>query len=79
MCESHSCACLCREVAIFLACLGSCLKVIESGCSSEWDTRCAIYARVFTWNVPVLLITIGIIFMSAFIVPCVWSASFSGS
>ena len=62
-----------------LACLGSCLKVIESGGSSEWDTSCAISARVLTWSVPVLLITIGIIFMSTFMVPCIWRASFSGS
>ena len=79
MCESHSCACLCNVMAIRLACLGSCLKVIESGGSSEWETSCAISARVLKLNVPVLLITIGIIFMSALIVPCVWSASLCGS
>ena len=70
MCVSHSCACVCRARDMCFVGLGSCLKVIESGGSSLWDTRWAIFARVFTVNVLVLLITIGMIFMSAFRFAC---------
>ncbi len=67
MCESHSWACTCRVIAIFCAGLGSCLYVSASGGSSSKDTSCAISARVFTLNVPVLLMTMGMILISAFI------------
>ena len=79
MCESHSCACMCRVVALCCAGLGSCLYVIASGGSSSKVTSCAISARVLTLNVPVLLMTIGKILMSACNVPYVCRACFSGS
>ncbi len=69
MCESHSWACACRVITTFCACLGSCLYVSASGGSSSKDTSCAISASVFTLNVHVLLMTIGMILISAFIVP----------
>ncbi len=69
MCESPSCACTCRVMAICCAGLVSCLYVSVSSGSSSKDTSCAISARVFTLNVPVLLVTIGMILMSALIVP----------
>ena len=51
-----------------------------SGGSSLKDTSWAISVRVFTFNfIPVLLMTMGIILMSAFSVPWVWRAYLSGS
>ncbi len=79
MCESHSWACTCRVVAICCAGLGSCLYAIASGGSSSKDTSCTISTRVFTFYVPVLLMTIGIILMSACIVPWVWRACLRSS
>ncbi len=79
MCESHSCACMCRVIAICCAGLGSCLYVIESGSSSLKVTSCAISARVLTLNVPVLMMTIGIILMYACNVPYFCRVCFSGS
>ncbi len=77
--DSHSWACTCRVMAICCAGLGSCLYVSASGGSSSNDTSCAISARVLTLNVPVLLITMGIIFISALSVPWVFKACFNGS
>ena len=71
MCDSHSCACMCRAIAMCCAGLGSCLYVSASGGSSSKETSCAISARVFTLDVPVLLMTIGMTLISAFIVPWV--------
>ena len=65
MCDSHSCACMCNAMAMCWAGLGSCLYVSASGGSSAKETSCAISARVLTLKVPVLLMTIGIILMSA--------------
>ncbi len=79
MCESHSCACRCRVIAICCTGLGRCLYVSACGGSSSKDTSCAISARVFKLNVLVLLMTIRIILMSACIVPWVWRAFFNGS
>ena len=79
MCESHSCACMCRVMAICCARLGKCLYVSASGGSSSKETSCAISARVLTLKVLVLLMTIGIILMSAWSVPWVCRACFSGS
>ncbi len=79
MCDSYSCACMCRAIAMCCAGLGSCLYVSASGGSSSKETSCAISARVLTWNVPVLLMTIGIILMSAWSVPWVCRACFRGS
>ena len=79
MCDSHSCACMCRVMAICCAVLGNCLYVSASGGSSSKETSCAISARVLTLKVPVLLMTIGIILMSAFSAPYVCRACFSGS
>ncbi len=42
---------------------------VSSG-SSVKETSWAIYVRVLTWNVHVLLMTIGMILISAFSVPC---------
>ena len=48
---------------------GSCLKVSSSGGSSANETSWEISARVFTWKVPVRLMTMGMILTSAFRVP----------
>ncbi len=79
MCESHSCACMCRVMAICCAGLGNRLYVSAYGGFSLKETSCAISARVLTLKVPVLLMTIGIILMSAWSVPWVCRACFSGS
>ena len=79
MCDSHSCACMCRVIAMCCAGLGSCLYVSVSGGSSSKETSCAISARVLELKVHVLLMTIGIIFMSACSVPWVCRAYFKGS
>ena len=79
MWDSHSCACTCRVMAICCAGLGSCLYVSASGGSSSSDMSCAISASVLTLNVPVLLITMGMILISALRVLCVCRACFSGS
>ena len=79
MWESHSWACTCRVIAICCAGLGSCLYVNTSGGSSSKDTSCAISARVLTLKVPIPLMTISIILMSAFSVPWFCRACFSGS
>ena len=48
------------------------------GGSSLKDTSWAISARVLTLNIPVMLMTMGIIFMSAFSVPWVLRVSLRG-
>jgi len=78
MCESHSCAWTWRVMAIFAG-LGSCLHVRVSVGSSFEDTSWAISARVLTFNVPVLLMTMGMILTFAFSMPWVWRAYLSGS
>ena len=57
----------------------SCLKVSSSGGSSANETSWEISARDFTWKVPVQLMTMGMILTSAFRVPWVCSAYWSGS
>ena len=79
MWDSHSWACTCRVMAIFFAGLGSCFYVSASGGSSLNDMSCAISARVFTLNVPVLLMTTGTILISTLSVPWVCRACFNGS
>ncbi len=79
MWESHSCACTCRVIAICCAGLGGCLYVIAYGGSSSKDTSWAISARVLTLKVPALLMTIGILWMSACSVPYDCRAYLSGS
>ncbi len=79
MCDSHSCACMCRAIAICCADLGSCLYVSVFGGSSSKETSCAISARVLTLKAPVLLMTIGIILMYACSVPWVCRAYFKDS
>ncbi len=66
---NHSWACTCRAIAIRLAVFGSCLKVSSSGGSSLKETSWAISAKVLTWKMPVRLMTMGVIFTSAFRVP----------
>ena len=56
-------------IVILLAVMGSCLNVSSSGFSSLKETSWAISAKVFTWKLPVRLMTMGIIFASAFRVP----------
>ena len=65
MYESHSCAWMCSVIAIFCAGFGSCLYVRASGGSSLNEARCSISASVRTLKVPVLLMTIGMIMISA--------------
>ncbi len=79
MCESHSCACVCRDMAMCLTGLSICLHVMTSSGSSLYETSCAISASVLMLNVPVRLITIRMILMSAFISPWVCRANFRGS
>ena len=79
MYESHSCAWVCSAIAIFCAGFGSCLYVRVSGGSSANETSCAISARVRMLKVPVLLMTIGMIWISALSVPCVCRACLRGS
>jgi hypothetical protein len=59
--------------------MGSYLKAGTSGGSSLMNTSCTISARVLTLNVPDRMMTIGMIFTSAFRVPWVWMASMRGS
>ena len=66
MWESHSCACTWSAIVIRLAVGGSCLKVSVSGGSSANETSWETSASVFTWKVPVRLITMGMILMSTF-------------
>ncbi len=79
MYESHSCACMCSAIAIFYDGFGSCLYVRASGGSSLNETSCVISASVRTLKVPVMLITIGMIMISALSVPCICSYCLSGS
>ena len=67
--DSDSCACTWSAILIILAVGGSCLKVSSSGGSSANETSWAISAKVFTWKVPVRLMTMGMILTSAFRVP----------
>ncbi len=57
---SHSCACMCCDMAIVCACGGRDLYVRLSGGFSLNDTSWAISAIVRVWKLHVLLITIGI-------------------
>ena len=54
---------------ILLAMGGRCLKVISSRGSSVNEISWEISARVLTWKVTVRMMTMGMIFMSAFRVP----------
>ena len=58
---------------------GSCLKVKSSGGSSVNGASWDISAMVLTWKVPARLMTMGMIFTSAFRVPQACSACRSGS
>ncbi len=64
--DSHYCACTCSAIAILLDVKGSCLKVSSSGGYSLEETSWAISAKVLTWKEPVRLMTMGMIFTSAF-------------
>ena len=77
--DNHSCACTWSAMMILLAVGGSCLKVSSSGGSSANETSWEISARVLTWKVPVRLMTMGMILMSALKVPWVCRAWRSGS
>ena len=67
-------------MVIDCACGGSDLYVRLSGGFSWNDTSWAISARVFVWKLPVLLITIGIIWTcSVFLLLCLMMACLSGS
>ncbi len=79
MCDNHSCACTCSAIVILLAVGDSCLNMSSSGGSSANEMSCAISASVLTWKVPVRLMTMGMILMSAFNVPWVCRAWRSGS
>ena len=76
---SHSCAWMCSAIAILCAGLGSCLYVRVSGGFSLNETSCAISASVRTLKLPIRLITIGMITISALSVPCICSACLRGS
>ena len=79
MYESHYCAWVCSAMAIFCASFVICLYVRVSGGSSLNETSCTISASVRTLKVPVLLMTIGMIIISALSVPCICSACLGGS
>ena len=78
---SHSCACMCSAMAMSRAGGGSCLYVRVSGGSSWKEISCAIAASVLVWKDPVLLMTMGMISMSAFHSPvaCMYIACLRGS
>ncbi len=67
--DSHSCACTCSAIAIFLGVMGSCLKVSSRGGSSLKEISWEISANILTWKEPVRLMTMRIIFTSAFRAP----------
>ncbi len=69
MWESHSCACTCSAIVILLAVVVSCLQVSVSGVSSANETSWEMSASVLTWKLPVRLMTLGMILMSAIRVP----------
>ena len=79
MYESHSCAWMCCAIAVLCAGFGSCSYVRVSGGSSVNETSCAISASVRTLKVPALLMTTGMILISALSVPCICSACLRGS
>ena len=79
MWDIHSCACTWSAIVILLAVGDNYLKVSPYGGSSANDTSWEISARVFTWKVPVRLMTMGMILTSAFMVPWVCSVCRSGS
>ena len=79
MYESNYCACMCRAMAKIFASLGSCLYVGVSGGSSLNDISWAILVSVLMLKMPVLLVTMGMILISAFIVSYVCRACLSGS
>ncbi len=56
---SHSCACMCSDMAIVCACGGRDLYVRKSSGFSLNNTSWAISAIVRVWKLPVMLITIG--------------------
>ena len=64
---------------ILLAVGGSCLKASSSGVSSVNETSWEISASLLTWEVPVRLMSMGMILTSAFRAPWVCSACRSGS
>ena len=68
---SHSCALTWIAIAIVCACVGSDLNVSVSGGFSLKDTSCAIFARVHVLKLPVLLITMGVIWTWSFFFCCV--------
>ena len=61
-------------MAIFFDGFGSCLYVRVSRGSSLNETSCAISASVRTLKVPVLLMSLGMIMISALSVPCICKA-----
>ena len=79
MWDSHSCACTWSAIVILLAVGGNCVNVSSSGGSSVNETSWEISASVLTWKVPVRLMTIGMILMSAFMAPWVCRACRGGS
>ena len=81
MSVSHSCACMCSAIAMSRAGVGSCLYVRVTGGSSWKEISCAIAASVLVWKDPVLLMTMGMISMSAFHSPvaCTYMACLRGS
>ena len=77
---SHFCEWTWIAMAIVCACGGSDLYVILYGEFSLKDTSGAISANVIVWKLPILLITMGIIWtMSLFILMCLGMACSSGS
>ncbi len=79
MYESHFFAWVCSAMAIFCAGFGRCFYVRVSGGSSLNETSCAISASAWTLKVPVLLMTIGMIMISALSALCICRACLSGS
>jgi len=74
MYESHYCAWVRSAMSIFFVGFGRCLYVRVSGGSSFNETSCAISASVRTLKVPIMLMTIGIIMVSALSVACIYRA-----
>ena len=76
---SNSCACMCSAIVIVCACVGRVLHARACGGSSLNETSWAISARVLVWNLPVMLMTIGIICTCSRPLLCCSMASLSGS
>ena len=76
---SHSCACMCNAIVIVCACVGRVLYVRASGGFSLNETNFAISDMVLVLKLPVLLMTIGVLFTCSRPLLCCSMACLRGS